>query len=60
MLRLALILYSLIGTTLAGSFIVVALVIGRDTLAPIAVAAALGAVLALPASWVIAKQMIEG
>ena len=35
MLRLAGILYSLIGTTLAGSLVVVALVTGYDTLVPI-------------------------
>lgn len=60
MLRLAMILYSLIGTTLAGSFIVVALVIGQDTLVPIAIAAAAGGVLALPVSWMVARQLTDG
>ena len=44
MLRLAGILYSLIGTTLAGSLVVVALVTGYDTLVPIVTGAFVGAV----------------
>lgn len=57
MLRLAGILYSLIGTTLAGSFIVAALVAGLDTLVPIAAAAAAGAVVALPATWLVTRAI---
>lgn len=57
MIRLASVLYSLIGTTLAGSFVVVALTTGRDTLAPILVSAALGAVIAIPVSWIIARKL---
>jgi predicted PurR-regulated permease PerM len=57
MFRLASVLYSLIGTTLAGSFVVVALTMGRDTLVPILVAAALGAVVALPVSWLVARKL---
>ena len=59
MIRLASILYSLIGTTLAGSAIVVALVMGFDDLQPILVAAALGALAALPAAWFVAKRLYE-
>lgn len=59
MLRLASVLYSLIGTTLGGSLIVVALVTGYDTLVPILIAAAAGFVLALPVSYFIAKAMME-
>jgi uncharacterized membrane protein YeaQ/YmgE (transglycosylase-associated protein family) len=59
MLRLASILYSLIGTTLAGSLVVVALVTGNDTLVPIIVAAAIGAVIALPVSWYVARAMMN-
>ncbi|MFD1509437.1 CTP synthetase [Lacimonas salitolerans] len=57
MMRLASILYSLISTTLAGSFIVVSLVSGYVTLIPILIAAALGFVLAVPVSWLIARQI---
>ncbi|SFK03735.1 CTP synthetase [Celeribacter neptunius] len=57
--RLAGILYSLISTTLAGSFVVVALTIGQDTLKPILIAAAIGFVVALPVTWFIAKKITE-
>lgn len=60
MLRLAGILYAFISTTLAGIAIVVALVMGFDTLVPILVAAAIGFVAALPASYLIAKQINPG
>ena len=60
MLRLASMLYSLIGTTLAGSAVVVALVIGQDTLVPIVVAAALGFVAALPATYLVARKLVSG
>jgi hypothetical protein len=59
MFRLASVLYSLIGTTLAGSFIVVALTMGYDTLVPILVAAGGGALIALPASWLVARRLYE-
>ena len=59
MLRLASVLYSLIGTTLGGSLMVAALVSGFDTLIPILIAAASGFVLAVPVSYFIAKAMIE-
>ncbi len=58
MLRLAFILYSLIGTTLAGSLVIAALTMGQDTLKPILVAAAAGFLIAIPATWVIAKKII--
>ena len=45
MFRLASILYSLIGTTLAGTAMVAVLTAGFDTLVPIVAAAAAGAVL---------------
>ena len=57
MLRLASILYSLIGTTLAGSLVVVALTMGYDTLSPILMAAAVGFVAALPVTWLVAKAI---
>ena len=57
MLRLAMILYSLIGTTLAGSAVIAALTMGYGTLQPILIAAAIGFVLAIPASWAIARAL---
>lgn len=59
MFRLAMVLYSLIGTTLAGSAMVVALVMGKDTLMPLIIAAVLGFVLAAPVSVVVAKAMMR-
>ena len=59
MLRLASLMYSLIGTTLAGSAIVVALVMGLDDLQGILVAAIIGALVALPAAYVVAKKLYE-
>ncbi|WP_299927163.1 CTP synthetase [uncultured Pelagimonas sp.] len=57
MLRLAGILYSLISTSLAGTFIVAVLVAGHDTLTPILAAALVGFVLALPATWFVTKAI---
>lgn len=58
MIRLALILSSLIGTTLAGSAVVVALVAGFDDLQAILIAAAIGAGLSVPVTLLVARQMI--
>ena len=44
MLRLSSALYSIIGTSLAGSLIIASLVMGYDTATPIIIAAAIGAV----------------
>jgi predicted PurR-regulated permease PerM len=57
MTRLTLILFSIISTSLMGTGIVVALTMGLDTLTPILVAAALGFVLAIPVSWLVARQI---
>ncbi len=59
MTRLAGMLFSLIATTLAGSFIVAALTMGYDTLQPLLIAAAIGAVLALPATYFISKAIVD-
>ena len=58
MLRLASILYSIVATTLSGSFIIAALVMGYDTVTPILVAAGLGAILAFSVSYFIAKAIM--
>jgi hypothetical protein len=57
MTRLTLILFSIISTSLMGTGIVVALTMGMDTLTPILIAAALGLVLAIPVSWLVARQI---
>jgi hypothetical protein len=56
-MRLMMILYSMIGTALAGSAMVLVLTMGYDTLWPIVGAAAAGAVAALPVSWMVARQI---
>lgn len=58
-MRLMMILFSMIGTALAGSGVILVLTLGYDTLWPIVGAAAAGAALALPVSWLVARQ-IEG
>lgn len=60
MLRLAMILYSLIGTTLAGIGVIAVLVAGYGTLNPIIVSAAAGAIVAMPVSWLIARRLYSG
>jgi hypothetical protein len=57
MTHLARILYTLISTSLAGTFIVVALVVGWDTLNPILIAAALGFVAALPVTFLVNRAL---
>ncbi|SPF75214.1 hypothetical protein ALP8811_00199 [Aliiroseovarius pelagivivens] len=57
MLRLALVLYAIIGTSLAGIFMIAALTMGMDTAQPIIWAAGAGFAVGLPVSWLIAKQI---
>lgn len=57
MLPLMLIIHIFLGSTAAGSAIVVALVLGYDTTVPIVVAAAVGFLASIPASWMIAKRL---
>ncbi len=59
MTRLMMILFSMISTALAGSFIVAVLTMGYDTLQPILLAAAAGFALAVPVSWFVAKQIAD-
>lgn len=58
MLRLASLLYAIISTTLAGTAIVVSLVMGYDTMVPILIAAAAGFGVAVPAAYLIARQIL--
>lgn len=57
MLRLAALLYAMLGPTLAGVLIVACLASGLDTLGPIVVAAAIGFVAAIPAAWLLAGRL---
>lgn len=57
MLRLAAVLFTLISATLMGVAIVAVLVAGYDTLVPIAIAAAVGFVVAMPVSWQVARAI---
>lgn len=59
MFRLASILYSIIGTTMAGIFFIATLVSGNDTLIPIVVAIGTGFVLALPVTYFITKSVMS-
>jgi hypothetical protein len=56
-MRLMMVLFSMIGAALAGSGVVLVLTLGLGTLWPILVAAAAGAVLALPVSWLVAREI---
>jgi len=60
MFRLFMILYSMVGTALAGSLVVAALTMGQYTLRSILIAAAVGALAAVPAAWVIARRIVGG
>ncbi|ARE85266.1 CTP synthetase [Roseovarius mucosus] len=59
MLRLGLILHLFIGSTLSGSAVIAALVMGQDTLKPILVAALLGFIAAFPVSYIVARKLYE-
>jgi len=58
MLRLGLIMHLFIGSTLAGIAVIVALVIGQDTLNPILVAALIGFIAAIPVSYIVTKKVM--
>lgn len=57
MLRLAMVLFSLIATSLMGSAVVVVLSMGYDTTTPILAAVAVGFVAAIPVSWGVARAI---
>ena len=59
MFRLASILYSLIGTTLAGIGIIAVLTAGYATLKPILAVALAGFLLAMPVAWYVARQIVR-
>ena len=59
MIRLPALIYALTGPTLAGILIIVALVIGQDTLVPIVVAGLGGFALAIPIAYFVARYIYE-
>jgi hypothetical protein len=59
MLRLTMMLYSLIGTTLAGMAMVAALTMGIVTAQALIASAVLGFGLALPVSWLVARAIFQ-
>lgn len=56
-MRLMMILYSMIATAMAGSGVIAVLTTSYGTLWPILIAAAIGAALALPVAWAVARQI---
>lgn len=58
MTRLMMILYSMVSTTLMGVGVIVALTMGMVSVKAIVVAAVLGAILALPVSWLVAREIV--
>ncbi|PCJ04354.1 MAG: hypothetical protein COB16_18950 [Rhodobacteraceae bacterium] len=59
MLRLASILYSLIATSLAGIGVIIVLVAGFVSVPAIFGSAVVGAVIAIPVSWLVARQIMR-
>ncbi|MEO1292411.1 MAG: CTP synthetase [Pseudomonadota bacterium] len=57
MVRLALALYALVGTTIAGSAVLIALLMERTLLQEIGIAAGIGAAIAIPVSFLIAANL---
>ncbi|MFN4057852.1 MAG: CTP synthetase [Roseinatronobacter sp.] len=60
MLRLFSLIFSIAGATCAGIGVIIALVIGQDTLQPILLWAAGGTVVGLGASWIVARKLLDG
>lgn len=58
-MALFLLMYVVLGATLAGSFMIAALTMGMDTMQPVLTSAAAGFVVAVPVAWVIAKKIRE-
>ncbi|WP_424831089.1 hypothetical protein [Ruegeria sp.] len=60
MIRLAAMLYSLIATAVAGTAVIAVLSAGMVSAAAIVVAAGVGAVMAAPVAWLVAKRLYQG
>lgn len=57
MLKLVAIVYIMVGSMLAGSFVVAALTVDRMDALSISIAALIGAIVAVPVSWLIAAKL---
>jgi preprotein translocase subunit SecF len=57
MLSLMMTLFSMITTTTMGIAVVIALTMGLDTLQPLIIAAVIGFLVAVPVSWLVAKNL---
>lgn len=60
MFRLMMLLYAIVGTTMAGIGVIVAVTMNLYDAQSIIVAAAAGAILALPVVWVVARKLEDG
>ncbi|VAV88348.1 hypothetical protein MNBD_ALPHA08-236 [hydrothermal vent metagenome] len=62
MTKLALLIYVIAAPTLAGMAMLTVLTIGADTSNPIILSVLLGALVAIPAAWMVAKKLgaVEG
>lgn len=58
MLRLASMLYSIIGSSMAGACVIAALVTGYDSVQMILLAALVGAVIGVPVAYFVARAII--
>ncbi|WP_164659821.1 hypothetical protein [Tropicibacter sp. Alg240-R139] len=59
MFRLASMLYTLVATAISGSAVIAVLTAGMVTVPAIVGAAAIGAVVAAPVSWLIARRLYQ-
>jgi hypothetical protein len=59
MIRLASILYPIVATTLSGIGVIAVLSVGLGTVQPIIVSALIGAVVALPISYLVARKIMQ-
>ncbi|MEM5493889.1 hypothetical protein [Hoeflea sp. AS16] len=57
MLKLAAMVYIIVGSMLAGSFVIAALTLDRVDAMSISIAAGLGALVALPVAWLIGSKL---
>ncbi len=59
MFKIASLIYTVASATMMGIFIIIALVSGHDTLEYVVIAAAVGALAAMPVSYFVAKAIKE-
>ncbi len=57
MFSLMMTLFSMVATTTMGIAVVIALTLGLDTWQPLVIAAVVGFLLALPVSWLVARNL---